>query len=330
MGSRSRGETPSAAVAIEHECTLVTHPDGDRFPVSRESPLGAVLLRRPSQLEGGIAEEVVDRDELGESAGGGVAALGGEDGVPEPFVPLLKESFEQELVHPMGGSVEAQTAGREGGDGATGFGFQQRFGERVEIGEMEVAVEAVHGEKQGLLGLVRELGDVGGVEDVLVGPEVDSVVTDVAPGRRRRARELRRAPMGPSRRRESSRSESRARGGKSSDGEVGEEVVAVDGGESRVRRGPEIGGPQKERGNLIPNSGLQVVLEIVGGVAEQEHVAHAGARASGGRRRRGRSRTYATARRPPGAGGLVSSATLTPSLLARAPRNCLCQCGREI
>src|SRR5262245_44229839 len=41
---------------------------------------------RLSNAQRGIAEEVVDLEELGEGAGVGVVFLGGEDGVSEPWV----------------------------------------------------------------------------------------------------------------------------------------------------------------------------------------------------------------------------------------------------
>jgi hypothetical protein len=62
-------------------------------------------------------------------------------------------------------------------------------------------------------------------------------------------------------------------GGKPSDGEVGNDVLSVDRSASGVEDGPEIGGLEQERRNLIFDSGLQVVLEVVGGVAQEQDVA---------------------------------------------------------
>src|SRR3990172_8651685 len=52
------------------------------------------------------------------------------------------------------------------------------------------------------------------------------------------------------------------------DGDVGKDVLSVYGGEGRVGGGPEVGGLHHQRRKLIFHSRLQVVLEVVGGVAQ--------------------------------------------------------------
>ena len=158
---------------------------------------------------------------------------------------------------------------------------------------MEVAVETVHGDEQGLLGLRRERGRVGDIEDVLARPKVDPAVPDVVDERcpfvegledsiagrgRAELTEVQLSHVVSSERRggdligigfevsgpvgvvrdEDDRGAGEAdvtcligddlvhhrpgfgerRGGETSDGEVGQDVVAVHGGEGRVGGGP--------------------------------------------------------------------------------------------
>src|SRR5262245_65909561 len=77
------------------------------------------------------------------------------------------------------GVVDREPAGGEGGDGALALGFQELLGQRVEAGEVEVAVQAVHGEEERLLGLGSEGVDVEVVPDVLGSPDRDAAVADV-------------------------------------------------------------------------------------------------------------------------------------------------------
>lgn len=75
---------------------------------------------------------------------------------------------------------QAQPARGNDGDGALGLGFEELFGHRIEEREVEIAVQAVEGEGQGLLALGSEKGDGVGVEDALARPELDSSVADIA------------------------------------------------------------------------------------------------------------------------------------------------------
>ena len=178
-----------------------------------------------------------------------------------------------------------------------------------------------------LLGLGSEGGDPGGVEDVLVGPELDSSVADVAEergapiegiedgrasgvGAEPGERDAGEVPPGEQGGRDRvgmglevtgavgvvGDDDGRAvegaalgfevedladegaglldgRGGESTEGEVGEGVLAVDGGVEGVGGGPDGGGLEEERRDLVPHAGAEVVLVVVGSVPEQEHVA---------------------------------------------------------
>ena len=65
--------------------------------------------------------------------------------------------------------------------------------------------------------------------------------------------------------------------GEASEGEVGEEIVAVDGGVEGVGGGPEEGGPGEGRGEeVLPGGPGEEALGVVGGVAEEEDVAGSG------------------------------------------------------
>ena len=66
--------------------------------------------------------------------------------------------------------------------------------------------------------------------------------------------------------------------GEPSDGEVGEEIVAVDRGQGRIGDGPEEGGLDRGGGDPVLDPGLEEVLGVVGGVAEEEDVARGGGR----------------------------------------------------
>ena len=65
-------------------------------------------------------------------------------------------------------------------------------------------------------------------------------------------------------------------GGKPPDGEVGEEIVAVEGGESGVGGGPDVGGPLEEEGHGGRLGGGVEAPGVVVGVAEEEDVAGRG------------------------------------------------------
>jgi hypothetical protein len=63
----------------------------------------------------------------------------------------------------------------------------------------------------------------------------------------------------------------------SADGDVGERVLAVDGGVERIGRGPEIRRPGQERGEEVGARGARKAsLGVVGGLAEEEDVAGRG------------------------------------------------------
>jgi hypothetical protein len=67
-------------------------------------------------------------------------------------------------------------------------------------------------------------------------------------------------------------------GGDPSEGEVGEEVVAVDGGVEGIGGGPEEGGLREGSGEeVLPGGSGEEALGVVGGVAEEEEVAGSGA-----------------------------------------------------
>ena len=110
--------------------------------------------------------------------------MSAEDGVAETSVLSGEELIEHRLVQALRWCVQAQAARRERGDDPFALGFQQLFRQGAEVREVEVAVQAVHREQDGLARLRRERSQPRRVEDVLVGPEVDPAVADVAHQRR--------------------------------------------------------------------------------------------------------------------------------------------------
>src|SRR5262245_48717189 len=97
-------------------------------------PLSKSLL---GDGEGGIAEEVVDLEQLGESAGVRVVALGGQDRVPEPRVSAGQDLAQDGLVVEVRRVVQAQPAWGEGRDHTTAVRLEQLLGERVHGRELE-------------------------------------------------------------------------------------------------------------------------------------------------------------------------------------------------
>lgn len=63
--------------------------------------------RELSELQGRVAEEVIDGEELGKGAGVRVGGLRGQDGVPKPLVFSGSELAEERLVEDVGGVVES-------------------------------------------------------------------------------------------------------------------------------------------------------------------------------------------------------------------------------
>jgi len=104
-----------------------------------------------AERQGGVTEEVIDPQELEVTAGVDVLRLGGEYGVSECFMIPVEKLCQEEAVIEMSGSIETESTGGEGGDDAFAFRLQERLGERIEQGELEVSVETVHGEKKRLL-----------------------------------------------------------------------------------------------------------------------------------------------------------------------------------
>src|SRR3990172_8109983 len=78
------------------------------------------------------------------------------------------------------GVIETEPAWRKGGDDSLAFRFEKLFRQRVEVREVEVAVQAVHGQKDRLLRLRRQRGNLPDVQQILVGPEVDRSMTHIA------------------------------------------------------------------------------------------------------------------------------------------------------
>lgn len=76
--------------------------------------------------------------------------------------------------------------GRKGGDRAFSFRFHENLAQRVEVREVEVPVETVHREDDGLCGpldlleLFRQIDDIVRVEYILTRPELGPSVADVA------------------------------------------------------------------------------------------------------------------------------------------------------
>jgi len=110
------------------------------LPVAVGLKLVAACLLRPD-LHGGVAEEVVDGEDFGEGALVGVVLLGGEEGGTEPWVGSGIDLGEEDLVVEVGGLVDGETTGGEGGEGALAFGLDEGFGEGTEVGEIESGLE---------------------------------------------------------------------------------------------------------------------------------------------------------------------------------------------
>jgi len=58
----------------------------------------------------GVAEEMIDREQLGEGAGLGVSLLGFEHGVAEPLVASVEELVDERFLVAFGRLVQAETA----------------------------------------------------------------------------------------------------------------------------------------------------------------------------------------------------------------------------
>jgi hypothetical protein len=95
-------------------------------------------------------------------------------------MPAVEDLIEQQLVESMRGRVPAESTRCESGNRTFVIRFDKRLCKRVEIGKMEVAVQAVHREKQRLLGLALKRGHILDIEDVLLGPELNAAVADIA------------------------------------------------------------------------------------------------------------------------------------------------------
>src|SRR3990172_753588 len=149
---------------------------------SRHHPGGGRIPHAPklSQPEGGIAEEVIDGEKLGERTAFRVSPLGGQNGVAQTRVRLVEDLLQEQLVELVRRRVQAQPARRERGNRSLALGLQYLLGQRVEVGEVEVAVQAIQGQQKRLLRLGCERGNAAGIEEVFIRPEVDAAVTDVA------------------------------------------------------------------------------------------------------------------------------------------------------
>ena len=76
------------------------------------------------QMQCGVAEEMVDAQELGESSGLCVGTLACQDGISQSLVLLVHDLIEYSFVEAMGRAIEAQSRRRERGDDALSFCLQ--------------------------------------------------------------------------------------------------------------------------------------------------------------------------------------------------------------
>src|SRR3990172_339398 len=150
----------------------------------RDRPGAAVKSSRGFPLSadghGRVAEEVIDGEKVGERTGFRVSPLGGQNGVAQTRVRAVEDLLQEQLVELVRRRVQAQPARGERGNRSLALSLQHLLSQRVEVGEVEVAVEAVQGQQKRLLRLGSERGNAAGIEEVFIGPEVDAAVTDVA------------------------------------------------------------------------------------------------------------------------------------------------------
>ena len=68
-----------------------------------------------SNLKCGVAEEVIDGEQLGKSAGLGISLLGFEHGVAESLVASVEKLVHERFLVTLRGLVQAETARGESG-----------------------------------------------------------------------------------------------------------------------------------------------------------------------------------------------------------------------
>src|SRR3990172_1048809 len=142
----------------------------------------AITPKLPLSAEGHgrVTEEVIDGEKVGERTGFRVSPLGGQNGVSQTWVRVVEDLLQEQLVKLVCRRVQAQPARGERGNRSLALSLQHLLGQRVEVGEVEVAIQAVQGQQKRLLRLGSERGNAGGIEEVFIRPEVDAAVADVA------------------------------------------------------------------------------------------------------------------------------------------------------
>ena len=109
---------------------------------------------------------MVDTQELRESACGRVDFLGFHHCISQAFMASVKELVQKRLVKTVRRFVQTEPAGRERRNGTLAFHLQKRFGERVEVREVKIPVQAVHGKQERLRGLWHQIRHIIFVQDL--------------------------------------------------------------------------------------------------------------------------------------------------------------------
>src|SRR3972149_2775504 len=113
--------------------------------------VGIGLREALTKSQGRIAEQVVNAQKLRKRSCLRISRLAGEHRIPQTLVAPVDDLFEKRLMESVRGGIETESARRKGGGDSLPFRFQKLLRQRVEVREVEIAIQTVHGQKNWLL-----------------------------------------------------------------------------------------------------------------------------------------------------------------------------------